>query len=111
MLANLQETGHCEWVDADSQSIIIPVSYLTPEIPIPVKQRSDRSTLLAAIAANAYQLNRLLIIHRRTIETDLEESGLPREVGMSRTQRVRLNHIWSRLWERIDEAEKDLMEK
>jgi hypothetical protein len=86
MVINLDETGHCDWVEARIESVVVPVSSPNAQIPIPVKRQTNRSTLLAGIAADGNQLTPLVLIHRHPIETELYESELTPELVMFRHQ-------------------------
>jgi hypothetical protein len=41
MVVNVEKTGHCDWVDARTQTVVVPCSYPKAEIPIPVKRQTD----------------------------------------------------------------------
>jgi hypothetical protein len=75
MVVNLDETGHCEWVDARHEKVIVPEHFPDNKIPIPVQRQATRSTLLGAISAGGSSLKPLVIVHRETIETELYELG------------------------------------
>jgi hypothetical protein len=86
MVINLDETGHCEWVDARSEIVLVPDDFPDTKIPIPVQRQSTRSTLLGAITAGGSHLRPLVIIHRDTIETELYECGFTPDRAYYRTQ-------------------------
>jgi hypothetical protein len=75
MVVNLDETGHCEWVDAAPEPVVIPADFPDLKIRVPIKRQSKQSTLLGAITADGGHLKPLVIIHRDTIETELCECG------------------------------------
>jgi hypothetical protein len=76
MVVNLDETGHCEWVDSRIEKVIVPVEFPDGRIPVPVNRHSTRSTLLGAITADGGRLKPLVIISRETVETERYENGL-----------------------------------
>jgi hypothetical protein len=46
MVMNLDETGHCEWVDARTEPVIVSDDFPGVTIRVPVKRQSERSTVL-----------------------------------------------------------------
>jgi hypothetical protein len=76
MVVNLDETGHCEWVDSRIEKVIVPIEFPDANIPMPVNRQSTRSTLLGAITADGGRLKPLVIVSRETLETELYENGL-----------------------------------
>jgi hypothetical protein len=86
MVVNLDESGHCEWVDAHEEKVVVPVDFPDAQFPMPVKRQSARSTLLGAIAASGASLKPLVIVHRETIETELYECGYTPDQATFATQ-------------------------
>jgi hypothetical protein len=75
MIVNLNESRHCEWVNAQEEKVIVPAAFPDAQIPIPVKRQSTRSTLLGASAASGISLGPVVIVHWETTETELCESA------------------------------------
>jgi hypothetical protein len=84
MAVNLDETDHCDWVNARADPLIVPEEF--SGVKVPVQRNSKRSTSLAAITAGGSQLKPLAIIHRDTIQLELYESGFTPGCVYYRTQ-------------------------
>jgi hypothetical protein len=79
MIVNLDEAGHCDWVDARHEKVVVPDEFTDSKIPIPVKRQTNRYTLLGAISASGTSLKPLVIVNRQTIETELYKFGYTRD--------------------------------
>jgi hypothetical protein len=75
LVINLDETGHQDWVDANPEKVIVPVSYEHDKFTIPIDRQSKRATLLVAITAAGDALRPLVIVPRQTCEQELYEIG------------------------------------
>jgi hypothetical protein len=75
MIVNLDETGHCDWVDARREKVVVPEGFPADEIQVPVERASKRSSLLGAITADGGYLKPLVIVERDTLETELFDLG------------------------------------
>jgi hypothetical protein len=71
MIANLDDTGHCEWIDACRETVVVPV-----------ERASKRSSLLGAITADGGHLTPLVIVDRATLQTELFDLGHGRDRGV-----------------------------
>jgi hypothetical protein len=61
--------------------VIVPTCYQGDEIPIPVDSAAQRNSLLIYIAADGTYLRPLLILPRKTIESELIEQGTNSELA------------------------------
>jgi hypothetical protein len=62
--------------------VIVPVCDQPDEIPIPVDNAVQRKPLLVCIVANGTDFRPLLILPRKTIESELIEQGIICELTM-----------------------------
>lgn len=79
---NLDEAGFQEWVDAREEKVVVPECYEGDDIKIPTDGNSKRSTLLACISAEGDALKPLLIVPRKTIETEQYECGYTKKKAL-----------------------------
>jgi hypothetical protein len=68
---NMDESGFADYPDARRETVVVPADYQGHEIPIPFDRSTKRATLVAAIAANGAALKPLIVVPRKTIETEL----------------------------------------
>jgi hypothetical protein len=64
MMLNLDETGHCDWVNAEIFLVLVRAGFSDVKIPAAVKRQLKRFTLLRTI----------VIVHCDTVETELCDS-------------------------------------
>jgi hypothetical protein len=76
MMYNVDETGFQQWVDARNQLVVVPIEYESDEIPLPVGRQGRRSSLIVALSAAGDCLRPVVIIGRKTIETELRLVGI-----------------------------------
>ena len=70
LIFNADEAGEDDYVDLHSYKVIVDKAHPSPTIPIPVRRESKRSTLLHCICADGTSLKPLLIIPRKTLDSD-----------------------------------------
>jgi hypothetical protein len=75
LVINLDETGHQDWTDANTEKVIVPLSYKSNKFTLPIDRQAKRATLLAAITAAGDALKPLIIVPRHTCEQELYEIG------------------------------------
>jgi hypothetical protein len=68
---NVDETGCLEHIDSHEVTIVVPVDYPDPSVPVPVNRHTERSTLTACIAADGYWMKPFLIVDRATVEAEM----------------------------------------
>jgi hypothetical protein len=59
---NVDEAGCSEHIDSHEVTIVVPIDYPDPLVPVPVNHHPKRSTLTACIAADRYRMKRFIIV-------------------------------------------------
>jgi hypothetical protein len=76
VIYNVDEVGCDQWVDKLRRSVIVPADYDKSSIDVPVMRNDSRATMIACIAADGRPLKPLIVLPRKTAETELYECGL-----------------------------------
>jgi hypothetical protein len=63
--------GHQEWADRQEQVCSVPTAHAEPQVDFPVPQTGKGITLIAYVAADGSHLKPLIVIPRKTYDTDL----------------------------------------
>jgi hypothetical protein len=80
IVSNVDEVGFESWVDAKRMAVVVPADYVGSEIAVPVDRNDARASMIACVAANSRHLKPDIVVPRKTLETELYESGFPPEV-------------------------------
>ena len=72
---NVDESGCSEWIDAQAIKVLVPSDFANSSIKIPKDRNSKRVSLVGCIAADGEALKPMLIIPRKTIESELALYG------------------------------------
>jgi hypothetical protein len=75
---NVDEAGCCDYADKRELTVLVPLDFPEPSIPIPVDRHSKRSTLTACLAADGYRMKQLIIVDRVTCEDEVRSYGYDR---------------------------------
>jgi hypothetical protein len=75
LVINIDECGYQEWADAHIENVIVPKEHRADTIELPKNRSQRRSTMVAAITADGGTLKPMLIVSRKTIETEIYETG------------------------------------
>jgi hypothetical protein len=68
---NVDETRCSEHIDSQEATVVLPIDYPDPSLPIPVNLPTKRSTLTACIAADGYQMKPFVIVDRATVGAEV----------------------------------------
>ena len=68
---NVDESGCCDWTDAHEVKVLVPQWYEDSNIKIPVDRNSMRATIVGCIAADGTCMKPLVLLPRKTIDSDL----------------------------------------
>jgi hypothetical protein len=68
---NVDETGCSDFGDKRETTVLVPSTYETRSVRIPVDRHAKRSTLTACIAADGYRARPFAIVERHTTEMEL----------------------------------------
>jgi hypothetical protein len=68
---NVDETGCSEHIDSHEVTVVLPIDYPDPSVPVPVNCHTKRSTLTACIAADGYRMKPFVIVDRATMEPEV----------------------------------------
>jgi hypothetical protein len=52
-------------------TVVVPIDYPDPSVPVPVNRHTKRSTLTACIAADGYRMKPFVIVDRATMEAEV----------------------------------------
>ncbi len=72
---NIDEAGFAERTDSANISVVVPADAKEDEIKVPIDRQGKRASLLAGISADGDTLTPAIVVHRKTIETELFENG------------------------------------
>lgn len=72
---NIDEAGCSSWADKHRIKVLVPESYEKDRISIPEDRNSKRSTLVGCIAADGNSFKPMIIVHRKTIDSDIKLAG------------------------------------
>jgi hypothetical protein len=86
MIYNLDESGFADFVDAKKAKVIVPVEFPSDDIPIPVDRSVKRASLLTCISAGGGYLKPLIIVPRKSVETELYNLGFTPNNVMIKSQ-------------------------
>jgi hypothetical protein len=75
LIINIDECGYQEWVDGQKENVIVPIEYRGETVEIPKNRAQRRSTMVASITADGGTLKPMIIVSRKTIETEVYETG------------------------------------
>ena len=75
LVFNIDESGFQEFVDHTECTVIVPIEYEHSKINIPITRKERRATLLGAISCDGSRLKPLIIISRKTYESELILNG------------------------------------
>lgn len=76
---NIDEAGFAEWQDSMCHSVIVPSCVNEDEVKLPVNRQGKRASLLAGICADGSTVIPAIVVPRKTVETELYESGYTRD--------------------------------
>jgi hypothetical protein len=65
---NVDETGCSEHIDSHEVTVVVPIDYPDPSVPVPVNRHTQRWTFRACIAADGYWMKPFMIVDRATVE-------------------------------------------
>jgi hypothetical protein len=71
----VDQTGCSGHIDSHEVTIVLPIDYPDPSVPIPVNRRTQRSTFTACIAADGYRMKPFVIVDRAIMEAEVELYG------------------------------------
>jgi hypothetical protein len=74
-ITNMDEVGHSERADAQEKVVYVPSDFPNEKIPIPIPRSSKRVTLVATIALDGSIFTPMIIIPRKTIDSDCSLLG------------------------------------
>jgi hypothetical protein len=66
---NVDETDCSEHIDSHEVTIVVPIDYPDPLVPMPVTPHTKRSILAACITADRYRMKPFVIVNQPTVET------------------------------------------
>ena len=72
---NVDESGCSEWIDTQAIKVLVPSDFSNSSIKIPKDRNSKRASLVGCISADGEALKPMLIIPRKTIESELALYG------------------------------------
>ena len=75
LVINADEVGFQEFIDFKNVRSCVPSSCSAQELEVPMKKTSQRSTALVGISLSGTLLKPLLVLKRKTIDTELIENG------------------------------------
>jgi hypothetical protein len=76
---NMDEMGHQEWADRPEKVCYVPTSHPQAHAYFPVPRTGKRITLVACVAANGSFLKPLIVVPRKTDDSDLALTGITDE--------------------------------
>jgi hypothetical protein len=76
---NMDEMGHQEWADRQEQVCYVPSAHSESQVYFPVPRTGKRITLIACIGADGSYLKPLIVIPRKSYDTDLALTGVTDE--------------------------------
>lgn len=72
---NIDEAGCSSWADRHRVKVLVPECYESDRISIPEDRNSKRSTLVGCISADGNSFKPMIIVHRKTIDSDIKLAG------------------------------------
>lgn len=76
---NVDETGCSDWADAQCMKVLVPSEYDKTYIKYPKDRNAKRASLVGCIVADGDSLCPLVILPRKTIESEVEIYGYKRD--------------------------------
>lgn len=70
-ILNIDEAGCSSWANKHRIKVLIPECYENDRISIPEDRNCKRSTLVGCIAADGNSFKPIIIVHRKTIDSDI----------------------------------------
>jgi hypothetical protein len=72
---SVDETGCSEHIDSYEMTVVLPINYPDPSVPLPVNCHTKRSIPAACIAAHGYRMRPFMIVDRTTVEAGAGPDG------------------------------------
>jgi hypothetical protein len=76
---HVDEVGFDSWVDVNRMGGVVPAHSVGTEIALPISRNDSRRSMIACVAANGRCFKPDIVVPRKTLETELDESGFPPE--------------------------------
>jgi hypothetical protein len=76
---NMDEMGHQEWADRQEIVCVVPVEHDDDVVSLPVPRTGKRITLISCIALDGSFLKPVVIIPRKTVDADIQLTGMTPE--------------------------------
>jgi hypothetical protein len=85
---NVDEFGCSSHIDGHEATIVVPIDYPDPSVPVPVNRHTKRSALTACIAADGCWMKPFVIADRATVEAEGDSTDTTARMCSSPHKRI-----------------------